>query len=60
MFFIMRLFSFLILLLTIGLLYPEQEFAFGVSWRPLRMKARKEIAWVATAILVPLALERFL
>lgn len=60
MFFIMRLFSFLVLFLTIGLLYPEQEFAFGVSRYPLRVKARRAIAWVATAILVPLALERFL
>lgn len=60
MFFIIRLFVFLILFLTIALLYPEQEFAFGVSRHPLRMKVRKAFAWVATAILVPLALERFL
>lgn len=55
-FFLISSVAFLLLTGIVCFLYPEQEFAFGVSRYFYRIRARKLVGWLLATILVPIAL----
>lgn len=52
--------AFALITMLICLLYPEQEFAFGASVYPRRIKIRKYIGWIIVAIIIPIVLSLML
>lgn len=55
-FFLVTVIFSLCLVLGLSVLFPEQEFAFGISRHPRRLKLRKALGWILATIIIPMAL----